>query len=854
MSLTPLLITYYNIIPPNATNYFTIQDNKLILSYGDMFGSSTNSFINNINNNLVYIFNGQNMGSLTINSSVPSGDSPTYIITLNSIPPNLTDGILCVLSSNVPNYNITRTFLDDNIGNFTYSNNTFTINTKSINSVLSDATTSNYNQKITVEYDDTLFLYIIATNKSFNIIFSPTSIITVNNVQIQKESNKSKIIFTTSDSSLKFNMNIQYILYIPIENSTTISNITFNGTGIKSLTNNSNNSDMLVTTPAIVAQPISLNKLNSKPVISIPIPLNQSVILNIQNPNYHNLSGYFSFGSIESFTSKIDEHYTQPNMKNSLLIMVKNSYNAIIPKDYHKTIGNISNNASDIYKTAFEYLSYNQKTYVAKSKELPKPDNITNVQLLSGLPTQLNISYNDVNNNQINFITPNIIIYLSNGLTTYIYSISNSINNPLLKTHSILSFNGEINSTSIPDYTKNIPYVISSGPISPYHTFKYVNNLPIGDGAFSLKSSGNAIILSNTDMLSNNAIPFISLLYTIIDNQSILLNILNLDYSLACSLLITGVSLDQLQSTITFNIISGSVPSGSSNYFFTLLHSNELITSMNNSKTYKKLFTTNSNLLLNIQNAIQNSFINNPNNSNIQTAQLIISNAVSQSIILLNTPFINTNNTSLQISNAIITMGYNAINYALLGDPKSIELKSQYKSINQLSNPVIVTSILNNALYHVNNLLKTKPKQSERDAYEIAKNALTNALNVISTPSALDSPTIPDPSYPKLINNAITEVNNAIKVSPGQDELLKAQAILATIESFSSGIYHEGLTSDTNIYIPSSSEPRSYFDVFCGIICCILFLVIIAAIINLILTKDDAKKISSELSSSDELS
>jgi hypothetical protein len=292
--------------------------------------------------------------------------------------------------------------------------------------------------------------------------------------------------------------------------------------------------------------------------------------------------------------------------------------------------------------------------------------------------------------NGINFIAPNIIIYLSSGLNTIIYSVlssTNSIDTP--NENSILSFNGEVNSSELPDYIKNGPYVLSTGPISPYVTYSLTDspeyNTEIKNGSFSLGTQNNKLIISNIDINKINAIPFISLLYTIV-NTKITLNILNLDYSIACSLIITGVALSKTQSTISYSILSGKMPKSQTNYIFSLLQTSDIILSVNNSKLYNDILTKNNNLILGIQDSIGNSYINNPEDLNIQQALIIISNAASQSTILLTTPFINTHNTTLEIANATITMAFNAINYAMLGDPKSSELEYFYSILTQLKN------------------------------------------------------------------------------------------------------------------------------------------------------------------------
>jgi hypothetical protein len=68
MSSPPLLLTYYNNIPLNSLNYFSISNGNIIVSKYDMMNNICSLFMNNTNNNLVYIFNGPNLGCFVINS------------------------------------------------------------------------------------------------------------------------------------------------------------------------------------------------------------------------------------------------------------------------------------------------------------------------------------------------------------------------------------------------------------------------------------------------------------------------------------------------------------------------------------------------------------------------------------------------------------------------------------------------------------------------------------------------------------------------------------------------------------------------------------------------------------------
>jgi hypothetical protein len=897
----------------------------------------------NANNNLVYILNGANMGSFIINSLVNSDQiSITYSINLNSIPLNLNDNVLCVLSLTVPTYNISRTFLttmNNNIGNFTSSDNkTFIINTQSLSSNANTGTSSSYNQSQSLtQVDDTLFLYIIVTNKSFNVILNQTTIHTISNITLLPQSNATSIYLSGKAPPLKFSDNSSYTFYISTENSSTVSNIRFNNTLIQPLnysdidltvlnpkTLNGTPADMSSTpsnsleiTPVSISQTLKLNRNNLNSSTNNETPVNQCVILNIINPKFHNLSGYFSFeltstlsniftpssvSSIYSPSSSISlynspsltttENFTngpsstsivaetstiinnqiksQPSnnsifsslsnlgatVTNATAALSKNTYDTVLSTTGlpHDSVMNVTSTINTVSKTSLDSLSYAYKVARVNTLQKTKPDNINNVPILIGLPCSLNVSYYDINNNQINFIASNIIIYLSSGLNTIIYSVlnaTNSIETP--NENSILSFNGEINSVELPDYIKNGPYVLSTGPIPPYVTYSLTSspeyNTEIKNGSFSLASQNNKLIISNIDTNGINSIPFISLLYTIV-NTKITLNILNLDYSVACSLIITGVALSQKESTISYSILSGNMPQSQTNYIFSLLQTSDIILSVNNSKLYNDILTKNNNLILGIQNSIGNSYINNPEDLNIQQALIIITNAASQSTILLTTPFINTNSTTLQIANATITMAFNAINYAMLGDPTNSELQYFYSILTQLTNPIIVTTILNNTLNHINKVISENQNSPNLPAFKNAKNAVNSALDQINVPSALDSPTLNTPSsvYIPIIKNALEAVNAALVVEPDLTDLLKAQSNLLTIEPISLGTYKVENMSDSS---GTDSSAPTTTAIIIGVCCCLIIMGGIAFAINSYLSQDDKKFFSSESSSSD---
>lgn len=900
MNSLPLLITYYNNIPSNALNYFSISNGNIIVSKYDMMNTICSSFMNNVNNNLVYIFNGANMGFFSINSLLYSDqNSNTYSINLNSIPINLSDNILCALSITAPIYNITRTYVskminNDNINNFTITDsNKFIINTHSYSDVSSTYNKLSNNTTKTV-VDDTLFLYIIATHKSFNIIFDSISTHTITNVTIQPSTNTNlaSLTFFGNFQVLNFTEKIDYTIYISTENSSTISNIIFNNTPIKPLnysdidlsdipnlslthmspTLSNTPSNSIKITPIKINQKLVSNIVSLNKLASNHVSLNKCVILNIINPSYHKLSGYLSISPLNAPSSQlnapssqlvnIQENYSNIPVNNMITSGISNfgsfisestrsvtvnTYKTFLDNTYidHSNVMNSIDSVSKVGKNIYDTVSYGYKVAKVNNQDPVKPDNINNISILSGIPCILNVSYYDINNNQIDFITPNIIIYLSNKLRTILYSINSridNVSNP--NSSSILSFNGELNSVSLPNSIETVPYVISTGPITSYLTYSYDvtknTGAVINNGSFSYGLMNDTLIINNLDFNSIDAIPFISLLYTII-NTDITLNILNMDYSFACSLIVTSVALGKVQSTISINLKSGKLPTDSSNrYFLTLLQTTDIITSVNNKKIYKDVLIKNNELIIRIQNAINRSNLNYPNDPNIQQAEFIITNASNQSILLLNIPFINNNTTTLQITNAIITMAFNAINYALLGDPDSDELQNLYITLIQLSNPVIAKAILNNALYHVNIVINKNSTSDKLSVFTDTRNAINDAINKISSETNSDNISI--------INTALNQINNALIIIPDNVDLLKAQAILITINLPKNK--PKKIESLENYETQSNYLPTT-FQIMCGFLICIIFISSIAYIINEEFTKKDKQFFTSENSTND---
>jgi hypothetical protein len=808
MNTIPLLITFYNTLPSNPTDFFTISNGNLRISKIDSMSTITASFFNQINNNIVYIFNDVNLGSITIDSLISSDEiSFTYKIILKSIPPNLKDNVVCVLSSTLPNYNITRIYLQDNTIQGTFyspDNQTFTINRNSLPNKLnpnminteSGTTSNSYNNSNNHSSDDTLLLYIISTSKSFTIVFNTQTIYTISNIKLLSPNlNNPYLIFSVTFPQINFVNNAKYNILLSVDNSSTISNIVFNNTIIVPIDdkainlvheNNTIQNDITIT-------PVLLNNTNTVEKNSLNDNQqntqidNQCAILNIQNPSLHNIPGYFSLSLPES-SEHFSNYFTPDMSKNIIASTSKLTNNTTLMTN------NLLNTTSNLIANAYKNTSHTVKKLKMNYSPPTQPDIINNIPIVSGLSCNLNISLTDINNNPINFITNNKLIYLSNCHDTYIYNIYNT--NTI---KSILSSSGILNNKILPDFTQNIPYVLSTGPISPFHKFNYISDLtqnaPIINGAFT-ELSRNILVISNSDIFNANTTPFLSLLYTII-NTNITLNILNPDYSYECNLLVTNVAITQSQARISYSIKSGSIPKNTTtNYIFSILGTSDVISSVNATNTYYKLLNDNNNLLLGLQNTITTIQQKNQNDPNINQALSLIQVATNQSTILLATPIILNRITSLQIVNATIVLGFNAINYSMINNPTNHELQFFYNKINSLACPIIINYMLKNALSHINSALVLNKNPAYITIYTLAQKSINDALTHLSFPSAIDISTLNNPSTIPSVSKIIIIINNALNLNPGDINLLKAQAILKVIQSISNNTYQvESMTN-----------------------------------------------------------
>jgi len=783
-----ILIPFYNInIPESATSYFSLANNKLKISSTDSLGNST-SFISRSYNKVIYIFNGPNMGSF-----IPTGSSSenTYLIALNSVPPALSDGTLCVLSTIPSNYSIDRMYVNEtknmsNSGNFTVVDSTTML--ISINTLNSGS--------------DLLFLYIIATNKEFNILVNQKNIFKIKDVKLQPIKSKSSYVtFICTFPVFPLIENEIYSMYISTEHSSTISNITFNNTPILPLPNdkvdlvtNSNSQNntigsvslndssvpLIVTnntvliTPVLMNQPI-LNNPNSVNNTKLLIPMTHSVLLLYQPSDVHVGSGYFSIDSIENSMNRDALTFKMPENFNQ---------NSII------------NNVSDYYTVAVEKLASLFSNTSDASKLIPSPEILSDLPLIQGKEYTLNLSVIDTFQKQVNFIKQNSLLFISNGLFTTIAStrtipvLRNDLNDDVISCSIILK-------DPLPKITSSSPYVISTSPILPYVTLKYqstYNPLNIIDsGLFTILPISGSItvstmVISNYDISSNmNILSFNTLLYTLVENglttTSSLpkLNILNSDYSLASSLQITNVTPNSNQTTITYRIISGATSlsrlNSNSNYIFTLLSSPEINSIINNTKNMKSTMKYVNSIISGTKDIIKKKYVSNQNDKRLSIAKQLIDDVSIQSELMLYSPYTPINNT---VNNSLIVNAYNALIYALKAQPSDKELLFLFTRINNLSSPIITVAVFQNIINYINYAIVYSPNNNEllNIKYVIETSIVKLNNNIYYSSSNNNSPSPSNLNIVDMLTNVSTLIDTAANNLPNNQNIQQARSTI----------------------------------------------------------------------------
>ena len=810
---TYILIPFYNnIIPQSATSYFSLANNTLTISPTDNLGNST-SFISNSYNSIIYIFNGPNMGSFIPSASLSDN---TYSIALNSVPPGLSDGTLCVLSKIPSNYSINRTYVSGtekmiNSGNFTIVDSTTML--ISINTLNSGS--------------DLLFLYIIITNNEFNILVNEKNTFKVKNVKLQPIRSESPYVtFICTFPILPLIDNETYSMYISTEHSSTISNITFNNTPILPLPNkpidlvtnkssksntvgsvslngnsipliNTNNSMQI--TPVLMNQPV-LNNSNSVNNTKLLIPTTYSVLLLYQNSNNHIGSGYFSIDSIESninrdaLTFKLPENFTT----NSLIDNITNYYT--------NTVQQIAS------------IFYNKETTT-----VPKPDMIADLPLIKGTECILNLSVIDTFQKQVNFIKQHSLLFISNGLFSTIAATKtipisrNDLNDDVISCSVIMK-------DPLPSLTSGAPYVISTSPILPYVTFKYLSNYNplniIDSGLFTIlpKSSTitvETIVISNYDISNMSVLSFNTLLYTLVQNglstsNSSLpkLNILNSDYSILASLQITHVTPNNNQTTFTYNIISGasslSMLNSNSNYILTLLSTSDIISIVNNTKYMKPTMIYVNSIISGTKDIIKKIYLNNPNDKLLIIAKKIIEDTSQQAELILYNPYTPINNI---LNNSLIVNSYNALVYALQSQPSNKELLFIFSRINNLSSPIITLAVLQNLEKYIDSALLFSPKNRELLNIKYVIDTSIIKFNGNLNNSSISSVSSPSSSINSIdmLTNVSALINSAADNLPNNTSIQKARV---TINNYK----QNNLPDNTTIIVANPNVPTDSTD------------------------------------------
>jgi len=746
-----LLIPFYNNLPNINTPYFTLTSSKLIISLQDVFGNLSN-FLTQLSNKTIYIYNGQNMGTIIINSLLFSSNS-IYTLSINvNYMPSIKDGDLCVLSLQDPSdYLIDRIFTSsmnnlNNNGYFTINNNNITINTKSPSK------------------DDTLFLYILATNTSFNII-----------------DNDSNMLFLITDLQININNSTNnYLEY----NARTPSLQLIEGYeySISLIDDNNINSP----TPSIV------NIDNSKNInFQSTKILYDSVLLSYTTNNNYISNGSFTLQNIDTSPNKL-EHFSLSN----------------VWEDTKKTTLSLTDTWTKTINTGFSKIGkYTQNSAIQYSKNTIKPDLLNNIPIITGNNYTLSLSNVGLFNIPIDPLKQYSLMYLSKGTTTTLLSINTD---PVYKIDSMSKTNEVIECNVL--YNDNISnllnlssYVLSSTPIRPLVVYNYLPTYNISNiidkGNFTILSidgnhSNPTMVISNYEILHNNNISsFTNLLYTISQDPVQCLNILNFsDYSQICSLSILNVVPDANQTTITYTIKSGASNlnklSTYSRYIFSLYSGTDFTSDnstnlagmsiynltgmsmtnqgiLNITRSMDTKLTNTNNLIQSAYDYIKTSYTNKPNDSNLIIANNIISNVSMQSNIILNmqvTSIIPT------ILDALITNTYNALLYALLYDPGNPSFNLLITKINNMSTKTIQIAILNNASLNIHNAMKQSP-----NIYSIPH--VNDQLNIIimdmQNNNSINTATI---------QNLISTIDSIISSNSNQTQtifyLIKTQKIL----------------------------------------------------------------------------
>ena len=739
-----ILVPYYNIIPKTQTTYFTIIDNTLIVTLNDVFGNSS-QFLSNSLNQLIYIFNGPNMGTFTI-TSIKSSNIGAYVfnITLNSIPPNLSNGMKCVLSLSPSVYSIDRTF-----------SNTVTYSIDG-NFTLSDSNTILINKRSS-SIDDTLFLYILITNKSFNIVNDISSVsYVIDSVTIStSQPNSSYIALNANIPIMSLIDGSSYEINISTTNASTISNTVINNTQILPINTPSINLSLNnyihtpgyspsitthVNVPNVIvdhSKNINMTQKNQKNRLTF----GSNAIINYQTSTFYG-NGFFSLNS--SINSNLVDLYTNVpnnNLNSNLLEHLDdNSYGSFITR----TASNGYNRITTVIDSIINNIKSTAGDIVLNQVGV---DNIPQISIFSNKYT-LSISTIDSFKKPINFIKQHSVLFLSSGSNVYIFSTSTIPIHKINGSDTIIECNILLNKPLL-NNVNNKSFVLSNSPVLRYVTFEYIQthitSNVIDHGKFNILSISSknrlpTIVISNYEILFDNDVSsFNSVLYTLIQNPSQTLsapylNILNTDFSPVCTLAILHAIPGENQTTFTYTVVSGASKlnqlRNKTNYIITFLSPQEFTSDngiLNTTKEKKSELTQINNIVYSVKLLIEKASLNKPDDLDIIIANNIILDTYSQSSLLINIPI---TNEILEVSGALLANTYNALQRLLKVYPTDKDALFLLQKIFLLETPIVILALLDNA---VKNIQKSSSVHPYNDGIKDLLNYTNSVIDTFKT-------------------------------------------------------------------------------------------------------------------------
>jgi len=731
-------------------------------------------------------------------------------------------------------YGIARTYLsygDNNfsIGNFTIHNNSIILN-------IFDIANNN----------ELLFIYILCTINTFNIVAENGIIYPVTNVTALPFTNTSiYIVFAGDIPVIPLVTGDTYIVSIPTNKSLTISNLVINGTIVQPL----KSSELIMTSSNGLTNGPSISGPSQSGIITTPVqllpPLTLSQYEAITANNINKLPVVPALSNINVIVRY--QEPSQPIISNGLFSLTLNTidYPNELP---NKQIPSFFGSITSFFNNSF-----------GKPQHQPHLL-LPHIDVLNGTSYTMNASTLDAYNQPLNFIYQSSLLYLSNNTTSNTIAIKEIESSK--NSENILEFN-IILEEPLPITLNNTPYVLSTAPIATYVIYNYINNFTttsvIPTGKFTILPISGTIttptmILSTTDTISNmNIASFTSLLYTLIGTTNTL-NILNVDYSIVCNLNILSVIPSYNQCIFTYAINSGANNllnlNTTSNYIFTLLPSSDIVSIKNNTNSLQSYLLYNNKLLTTIQQIIQTesqSIFSMDMNESLN----LINSAVTLSTLIVNIPF---NQSTLVTNNATMISGQNALDMALEAAPNNTDLQVISPIINNVSSPIIVAAALKNAKINIDYVSTNIKHLSDNSSLLNTQQGIDNILEQMATTSPYININIPN------INSLLSNINNSINAAfdqiPNNPSIYRAKIIINALNTYfipSINNYNNILYPATGLKTPSlkfntsESKPFSLYDKYpirgphiFGTLLFIGFVLFILFIINKIQNSSDS--------------